>query len=36
MIEGLRHSRFLILGDPADAPALKGRWDHVDANPVSR
>jgi NAD(P)-dependent dehydrogenase (short-subunit alcohol dehydrogenase family) len=36
MIEGLRHSHFLILGDPADAPALKGRWDHLDARPVSR
>jgi short-subunit dehydrogenase len=36
LIEGLHHSRFLILGDPADAAALRGRWDQVDAKPVSR
>jgi NAD(P)-dependent dehydrogenase (short-subunit alcohol dehydrogenase family) len=36
LIEGLHHWRFLILGDTADAPALKGRWDHLDAKPVSR
>jgi hypothetical protein len=36
LIEGLHHSRFLILGDPADAATLDGRWNHVDAKPVSR
>jgi NAD(P)-dependent dehydrogenase (short-subunit alcohol dehydrogenase family) len=36
LIEGLHHSHFLILGDPADGPALKGRWDQVDTNSVSR
>ena len=35
LIEGLHHSRFLILGDPADAAALDGRWAHVDAKRVS-
>ena len=34
--EGLHRSRFLIIGDPADAPALEGRWDRLDAKPVSR
>jgi NAD(P)-dependent dehydrogenase (short-subunit alcohol dehydrogenase family) len=36
LIEGLHHSRFLILGDPADAATLDGRWNHVDAKPVTR
>jgi NAD(P)-dependent dehydrogenase (short-subunit alcohol dehydrogenase family) len=36
LIEGLHHSRFLILGDPSDAAALDGRWDHLDTKPVSR
>jgi NAD(P)-dependent dehydrogenase (short-subunit alcohol dehydrogenase family) len=29
LIEGLHHAQFLIVGDPSDAPALKGRWDSV-------
>lgn len=36
LIEGLHGSRFLILGDPSDAPALEGRWDRVDAKQVGR
>ena len=36
LIDGLRHPRFLILGDPSSASALGGRWDHVDAKQVSR
>jgi NAD(P)-dependent dehydrogenase (short-subunit alcohol dehydrogenase family) len=31
LIESLHHPRFLILGEPADAPALQRRWDHIDA-----
>lgn len=31
LIESMRHPRFLILGDPSDAEALRVRWDHVDA-----
>ena len=34
MVDGLHHRRFLILGDPAEAPAFRGRWDHVDAGPA--
>jgi NAD(P)-dependent dehydrogenase (short-subunit alcohol dehydrogenase family) len=30
LIESMHHPRFLILGDPADADALRARWDHVD------
>ena len=36
LIEGLHHSRFLILGDSADAVVLGGRWGHVDSKPVTR
>ena len=36
LIEGLEHRRFLILGDPSEAPAFEGRWDRVDAAPVTR
>jgi NAD(P)-dependent dehydrogenase (short-subunit alcohol dehydrogenase family) len=36
LIEGLHGSRFLILGDPSDAPALEGRWDRLDAKRVGR
>ena len=36
MIEGLRHSHFLILGDPAEASMFEGRWDHLDARPANR
>lgn len=27
LIDGLHHSRFLIVGDPAEADALRARWD---------
>jgi NAD(P)-dependent dehydrogenase (short-subunit alcohol dehydrogenase family) len=36
LIEGLHRSRFLIVGDLADAPALEGRWGQLDARSVSR
>jgi NAD(P)-dependent dehydrogenase (short-subunit alcohol dehydrogenase family) len=28
-VDGLHHPRFLILGDPSEAAALRPRWDHV-------
>jgi NAD(P)-dependent dehydrogenase (short-subunit alcohol dehydrogenase family) len=31
LIESMHHPRFLILGDPSEAEALRARWDHVDA-----
>ncbi len=31
LIDGLHHPRFLILGEPAEAEALRRRWDHVDS-----
>jgi NAD(P)-dependent dehydrogenase (short-subunit alcohol dehydrogenase family) len=33
LIESMHHPRFLILGDPDEAPALQRRWDHLDASP---
>jgi 3-oxoacyl-[acyl-carrier protein] reductase len=30
LIDGLHHPRFLILGDPSEAPMFQGRWDHLD------
>jgi NAD(P)-dependent dehydrogenase (short-subunit alcohol dehydrogenase family) len=36
LIEGMQHKRFLILGDSSEAPLFAGRWDRVDAGPVSR
>jgi NAD(P)-dependent dehydrogenase (short-subunit alcohol dehydrogenase family) len=36
LIEGLNKPRFLILGDPAEAPMFKGRWDHLDAKAAVR
>ena len=36
LIEGLNKPRFLILGDPAEAPMFKGRWDHLDAKAAGR
>jgi len=36
LIEGLHHSRFLIIGDPSDAPALEGRWDRLELKSVTR
>jgi NAD(P)-dependent dehydrogenase (short-subunit alcohol dehydrogenase family) len=36
LIEGLHHQRFLILGDPSEAPMFQGRWDRLDAKAVSR
>lgn len=35
LVDGLRHERFLILGDPSEAEAFGGRWDHLDARPVT-
>src|SRR3981081_3972775 len=34
LIEGLQRPRFLILGDPSEAPKFKGRFDHVEARPL--
>jgi NAD(P)-dependent dehydrogenase (short-subunit alcohol dehydrogenase family) len=34
LIDGLHHPRFLILADPAEAAAFKGRWDRVGATPA--
>ena len=31
LIDGLHHPRFLILGDPSEAEALRARWDHFGA-----
>jgi len=31
LIESMHHPRFLILGDPSEAEAVRARWDHVDA-----
>jgi NAD(P)-dependent dehydrogenase (short-subunit alcohol dehydrogenase family) len=31
LIESLHHPRFLILGEPDEAPALQRRWDHIDS-----
>jgi NAD(P)-dependent dehydrogenase (short-subunit alcohol dehydrogenase family) len=31
LIESIHHPRFLILGDPSDAEALRYRWGHVGA-----
>jgi NAD(P)-dependent dehydrogenase (short-subunit alcohol dehydrogenase family) len=37
LIESMHHPRFLILGDPSDADAVRARWDHVGtANPTPR
>jgi len=33
LIDGLHHPRFLIVGDPAEADALRARWDA--ASPVT-
>ncbi|HEY1161771.1 MAG TPA: SDR family oxidoreductase [Candidatus Dormibacteraeota bacterium] len=30
LVESMHHPRFLILGNPDDAPALQRRWDHLD------
>jgi NAD(P)-dependent dehydrogenase (short-subunit alcohol dehydrogenase family) len=30
LVESMHHPRFLILGNPNDAPALQRRWDHLD------
>lgn len=35
LVDGLHHRRFLILGDPSEAPAFGDRWDHLDAGPVA-
>jgi NAD(P)-dependent dehydrogenase (short-subunit alcohol dehydrogenase family) len=31
LVESMHHPRFLILGDPSDADALRARWEHVSA-----
>ena len=36
LIESLQHPRFLILGNPGDAPALQRRWDHLDVPSSAR
>ena len=36
LIESMHHPRFLILGDPDEAPALQRRWDHLDVSPGER
>jgi NAD(P)-dependent dehydrogenase (short-subunit alcohol dehydrogenase family) len=36
LIESMHHPRFLILGDPDEAPALQRRWDHLDVSSVVR
>ena len=35
LIEGMQHRRFLILGDPSEAPVFEGRWDHLDTGKTS-
>jgi NAD(P)-dependent dehydrogenase (short-subunit alcohol dehydrogenase family) len=35
LIESLHHPRFLILGEPDEAPELQRRWDHIDAASTS-
>ena len=32
LIDGIHQKRFLILGDPSEAEAFRGRWDHLDVN----
>jgi NAD(P)-dependent dehydrogenase (short-subunit alcohol dehydrogenase family) len=36
LIESMHHPRFLILGDPDEAPALQRRWDQLDVSPGER
>jgi NAD(P)-dependent dehydrogenase (short-subunit alcohol dehydrogenase family) len=36
LIESMHHPRFLILGNPDDAPALQRRWDRLDASSGER
>ena len=36
LIESMHHPRFLILGDPDEAPALQRRWDHLDVSSAVR
>jgi NAD(P)-dependent dehydrogenase (short-subunit alcohol dehydrogenase family) len=31
LIESMHHPRFLILGDPTEADAVRARWEHLDA-----
>src|SRR6202163_3281713 len=31
LIDGMQRGRFLILGDPTEAPAFEMRWNHLDA-----
>lgn len=34
LVDGLHEGRFLILGDPSEEGAFRGRWDHLDSRPV--
>jgi NAD(P)-dependent dehydrogenase (short-subunit alcohol dehydrogenase family) len=36
LIESMHHPRFLILGNPDEAPALQRRWDHLDVSTGER
>ena len=36
LVEGMERGRFLILGDPAEAPVFEGRWNHLDTIALSR
>lgn len=36
LIESLHHPRFLILGEPEEAPALQRRWEHMDVALAAR
>ena len=35
LIESMHHPRFLILGNPDEAPALLRRWEHIDSAAVA-
>jgi NAD(P)-dependent dehydrogenase (short-subunit alcohol dehydrogenase family) len=35
LVESMQHPRFLILGDPSDADAIRTRWHHEDAVAMS-
>jgi 3-oxoacyl-[acyl-carrier protein] reductase len=36
LVDGLHRPRFLILADPSEASAFRGRWDHVDSGSSRR
>jgi NAD(P)-dependent dehydrogenase (short-subunit alcohol dehydrogenase family) len=35
LVDGLHHQRFLILANPSEAGAFRGRWEHLDDRPVT-